>query len=110
MGKNYFAIERNGQCWDHVLPVEVGNEQFKKFKDMTYDEMKSNEDLDYFVAATMESVNRFTDSEDDQTIVTLVGEDDIFIWSIIMGPGENGEIRYSLVNWKKDGKSYRYAP
>lgn len=108
MSKNYFAIERNEQCWDHVLPIDIGNERFKKFKDMTYDEMKSSEDLDYFVAATMESVNRFTGSEDEQTIITLVGEDDVFIWSVIMGPGENENIRYSLVNWKKDGKSYRY--
>ena len=108
MSNNYFAIERNGQCWDHVLPIEFGNEHFKKFKDMSYDEMKSSEDLDYFVAATMESVNRFTGGEDEQTIITLVGEDDTFIWSVIMGPGENDTILYSLIDWKKNGKNYRY--
>lgn len=108
MSNNYFAIERNGQCWDHVLPIEVGNERFKKFKDMTYNEMKSSEDLDYFVATTMESVNLFTDSEDEQTIVTLIDEDDVFIWSVIMGPGEDDTIKYLIVDWKKDGKSYRY--
>ena len=108
MSNNYFAIERNGQCWDHVLPIEFENEHFKKFKDMSYDEMKSSEDLDYFVAATMESVNRFTGGEDEQTIITLVGEDDTFIWSVIMGQGENDTILYSLIDWKKDGKNYRY--
>lgn len=108
MSNNYFAIERNGKCYDHVLPIDVGNEKFKKFLDMTYDEMKSSEDLDYFVAATMESVNRFTESDDEQTVITLVGEDNVFIWSIIMGQGDDDTIRYVLVDWKKDGKNYQY--
>ena len=45
--------------------------------------------------AIVESINRF-------------GEDDVFIWGIIMGPDAEDGIRYVLVDWKKDGKSYRY--
>ena len=43
-----------------------------------------------------------------EPLVTLIDEDDVFVWSIIIGPGESDEIRYVLVDWKKDGKSYRY--
>lgn len=108
---NYFSIERNGQAWSPVLLADDNGEfAFKDFLYMTYDEMKSDDQLEDFVVAAMEAANRKANSEDDdQTIVTLIGEDDIFIWSIIMGPGENDTIRYSLVDWKKDGNNYRYA-
>lgn len=109
---NYFSIERNGQAWSPVLLADDNGEfAFKDFLYMTYDEMKSDDQLEDFVVAAMEAANRKANSEDDdQTIVTLIGEDDIFIWSIIMGPGENDMIRYSLVDWKKDGNNYRYVP
>ena len=109
MSNNYFAIERNGECWDHVNTIKICNERFQQFKDMTYDEMKSSEDLEYFVVSVMESVNRFTNSKDEQTAITLVDEDGVFVWSVIMGPGDNGTINYSLVDWRKDGKLYRYS-
>lgn len=108
---NYFAIERNNQCWTNVILADSnGNPAFDDFMNMSYDEMKSSKRLDDFVVASMDAANRKTTSEDYQTIVTLVGEDNVFIWSIIMGPGDNDMIRYSLVDWKKDGKSYRYEP
>lgn len=109
MSNNYFAIERNGQCWNHViLKSRNGDSDFTNFIGMTYDEMKSNENLDKFVVAAMEATNEASGTGDDQTAVTLVGEDGVFIWGVVMGPGEDGDIRYALVDWKKDGKSYRY--
>ena len=109
MSKNYFAIERNGQCWGPVILADRnGNTAYEEFLDMSYDEMKASALLEDFVVAAMEAADMVCGVEDDQTIVTLVGSDDVFIWSIIMGY-ENDNIRYCLVNWKKDGHSYRYA-
>ena len=108
---NYFAIERDNQCWTHVILADSnGDPAFDDFMNMSYDEMKSSERLNDFVMASMEAANRKTTNEDYQTIITLVGEDNVFIWSIIMGPGENDMIKYVLVDWKKDGHSYRYEP
>ena len=108
---NYFAIERNNQCWTNVILADSnGDPIFDDFLNMSYDEMKSSKMLNDFVVASMEAANQKTTSKDYQTIVTLVGEDNVFIWSIIMGPGENEMIKYVLVDWKKDGHSYRYEP
>ena len=108
---NYFAIERNGQCWTNVLLADSnGNPTFGEFLHMNYDEMKSSDRLPDFVVSVMDATNSAVDKSDDQTIITLIGEDGVFIWSVIMGPGENDMVRYSLVDWKKDGKNYRYTP
>lgn len=108
MSKNYFAIERNEQCWAPVILADRnGNHAYEEFLNMSYDEMKNSALLEDFVVAAMEAADRNCGVDDDQTIVTLVGNDDVFIWSIIMGY-ENDDIRYCLVDWKKDGKSYRY--
>ena len=105
---SYFAIERNGEWWSPVLMHNNGDVDFSDFMNMAYDEMKSDDRLAEFVAAAMDATNAMSDTDDDQTVVTLIGEDDIFIWSIIMGPDEDGNIAYVLVDWKKDGKSYKY--
>lgn len=106
---SYFAIERNGDTLDHVTIGNLDGETvFLNYLNMSYDEMKSQDDLNNFVVAIMEATNAKNESSDEQTIVTLIGDDDIFIWSIIMGPGEDGYINYALVDWKKDGHSYRY--
>ena len=106
---SYLAIERNGDTWDHVtIKNRDGNVVFVNYLDMSYDEMKSQEDLEDFVIAIMEATNAEIEDDDEQTIVTLVGDDDIFIWSIIMGPGEDDTVKYVLVDWKKDGHNYRY--
>lgn len=108
MSKNYFAIERNGECKTPVILADRnGNPVFEEFLDMSYDEMKNSALLEDFVVAAMDAADRICGIDDDQTIVTLVGNDDVFIWSIIMGY-ENDDIRYCLVDWKKDGYSYRY--
>lgn len=111
MNKNYFAIERNNECWYPMVFVDHdGKIAFEDFLDMSYSEMKSSDKLSDFVVAVMDAANSKSDSGDKQTIVTLVGADDVFIWSILMGPGENDMINYSLVDWKKDGHNYRYEP
>lgn len=109
---NYFTIERNGECYSHVILADSdGNPAYTEFLDMAYEEMKNSEKLEDFVITAMEAADRKASSGYmyDDTVVTLVGEDDCFIWGIIMGyDGEH--IRYNLVNWKADGKNYRYAP
>lgn len=102
---SYFAIEHGGNYSDHIIIRDNdGNAVFENYLDMTYDEMKSQEDLNEFVVAIM---NAASINEDDQVVITLIGDDGIFVWSIIMGI-EDDSIRYVLVDWKKDGKSYRY--
>lgn len=108
MSKNYFAIERNKECQSPVILADRGRPTFEEFLDMSYDEMKSSAMLEDFVVASMEAADRICGINDDQTIVTLVGSDDVFIWSIIMGY-ENDDIRYCLVDWKKYGHMYKYA-
>lgn len=110
---SYFAIERNNQCWDNVgMRADDGSEveMWDRYRSMTYNEMKSSEDLSDFVADVMYATNDLSGTSDEQTIITLIGDDNVFIWSILMGPGEEDMIRYVLVDWKKDGKNYRYEP
>lgn len=109
MSKNYFAIERDNTCWSPVILADHnGDPAFEEFLDMSYAEMKSSDRLSDFIVAAMDAANRKSGSNDKQTIVTLVGADNVFIWGILMGAGENDMIRYNLVDWKKDGKNYRY--
>ncbi len=110
MSKNYFAIERNRDCWMNVGDANIGDVSFENFAKMTYDEMKSSEYLESFVIYVMDTTNIASGTNDDLTTLTLIGEDGVFIWGIVMTPGENEDIKYTLIDWKKDGKSYRYAP
>ena len=110
---SYFAIERNNQCWENVgMRADNGNEveMWDKYRCMSYDEMKSREDLSDFVADVMYATNDISDTDGGQTIVTLIGEDNVFIWSILMNYEEEDFIRYCLIDWKKDGHNYRYEP
>lgn len=112
MSERYFSVERNGSYGTIVAKKrQDGDNYLPDFMKMTYDEMKSNEYLDAFIVAIMEDANEAFGTIDDQTVVTLIDEDGIFIWGILIGPGEeDGDIRYNLIDWKKDGKNYRYAP
>ena len=102
---NYFVIESGGKYLDHAILMDNdGNKVFENYLNMDYESMKYSVDLEEFVCAVMEASE---ETGGDQTIITLIGEDDVFIWSIIMGI-ENDDIRYSLVDWKKDGQSYKY--
>ena len=110
MSKNYFAIERNGKCLDSVILADRnGNPAFEEFLDMGYDEMKASKMLADFVVASMEAVDRICGTDDNHTVVTLVGNDGVFIWGIIMGYKDEN-IQYCLVDWKKYGQSFRYEP
>lgn len=107
---SYFVIEKNNTYFDKVMIRDRDNNVvFSNYLKMTYDEMKLQKDLNDFVAAIMDAGDAMIPNENDKTIITLIGEDNIFIWSIIMGTVDD-YIRYSLVDWKKDGKNYRYEP
>lgn len=107
---SYFAVEYNGKHQDHVIITDYNdNILFANYLNMTYDEMKLQEDLEDFVVANINAVDMIVFDDNDQMIITLVGDDDIFIWSVIIGTVED-ELRYSLVDWQKDGKKYRYEP
>ena len=109
MSKNYLSVECNGECIeDVVIQNDNGEFVFTEVVDMTYNDIKNYEHLEEFVVAIMDATNVHFGSNDDDTIVTLVGEDDIFIWSIIIVDDDEDMIKYALVDWKKDGKSYRY--
>lgn len=108
---SYFAIERDDSYRDRVvLRDDNGKIMFEEFLNMTYNDMKNSDQLPDFVVSVMDAANVAFNSKDRQTIITLVGDDDIFIWSIIMCAGNNDMIRYNLLDWKKDGKNYRYEP
>lgn len=108
MAKNYFAIERENECHDHICLVDNNeNIVFKDLMNMSYEEMKAYVDIDKFVVAIMDASNELFNSYDKQTIVTLIGEDDLFVWSVIIDV-DGDDFRYSFVDWRKDGKSYRY--
>lgn len=106
----YFVIERNGNWIEHVNIVRSdGDLTFQTITSMSYDQMKEYNELEDFVVCAMEATNRYFNESDAQTIVTLIGEDDVFIWSIIIGPGdEDGDLNYVLVDWNKDEKKYKY--
>lgn len=111
MSKNYFAIERDGNHWSPVVLVDHnGNPVFEEFLDMTYDEMKSSDKLTDFVIAATEAADRKVGTENGHTFILLVGGDESFIWAIIAGPDFDGVHRYNVVDFKKDDKTYRYAP
>ena len=106
---NYFSIEHNGKCYENVLLKDNdGNIVFYNYLTMDYETMKYSVDLEDFVCTVMEASEKI--DAGGQTIITLVGDDGVFIWSIIIGYDEDEALRYVLVDWKKDGRSYRYEP
>lgn len=110
MTNNYFAVERDNQyVEDIIIRNENGNIAFENIMEMPYDEIvKNGEDVQDFIEAIMNASNMYFDSsEDEPTVVTLIGPDDVFIWGIIMEPYD-GEIRYAFINWQKDGNLFKY--
>ena len=111
MSANYFNIERGDQYREHMFMVDIDNH--KKYEDimtMSYEEMKNYENIEEFVYSVMDASNALFGSSDEQTLITLVnGEDDVFIWGILIGPDKDTDkLRYVFIDWHKDGKSYRY--
>jgi hypothetical protein len=112
MTKNYFAIERNGECIEHlILRNEEGKILFEDLMDMSYEEMKEYEYIEEFIVGAMDAMKTFfEDDKDDYATITLIDPDDRFIWGIILGPGDNeDDIKYVFVDWQKDGKTYKYV-
>jgi hypothetical protein len=107
---NYFSIEREGRCTPPlVIRDEDNNVAFEDLMNMSYDEMKVYKDLELFVDCVMDVANEYFEESDEPTMITLIGKDDVFIWGILIGPAEDADkLKYALINWKKDGKSYGY--
>ena len=109
MSKNHFSIERDGRCINNiVIRNDDSSVAFESVMNMSYDEIKSYDKVEEFVVCVMDVSNRTFGTHDNQTIVTLIGDDDVFIWSIIIGPDIDDQMRYVFVDWNKDGKNYRY--
>ena len=110
MTKNYFAIERHEKCIEHILlRRDDGAIAFEDVINMSYDEIKAYEGIDVFIAAIMDATNEHFNESDDQTAVTLVDEDGVFIWGLLIGPGdEKDEFKYCFIDWLKEGKRFRY--
>ncbi len=108
---NYFAIEKNGECYSPVLLADSdGKPAFFEFLNMTYEEMRDSEHLEDFVVAAMEAAERRGNGNEEfnDVVVTLIGEDDFFIWGIIMS-AEGDNITYKVVDWQADGNHFKYA-
>lgn len=106
---NTLTIECKGTCLENVVLTNIdGGIRFGEFWNMSYEEMKSSEALSDFVDSLFDATDKQFD-DIDQVIATLIDEDNNFIWSIIIGANDD-TLRYCLVDWKKDGKNYRYAP
>ena len=107
----YFAVERNGQSLnDVVITASDGSIAFKDIMEMSYDEMKTYDGLEEFIACVMDATNQHFNDGDGQTCITLVDDEGVFIWGIIIGPGDNeGDLRYVLIDWRKDEKRYKYS-
>ena len=108
---NYFAIEVNGECYSPMLLADSdGKPAFSEFLNMNYEEMRASEELENFVIAAMEAAERRGNGNEEfnDVVVTLVGEDDFFIWGIIMS-AEGDNITYKVVDWQADGNHFKYA-
>jgi hypothetical protein len=107
---NYFSIEREGKYTPPLVIRDENNKvAFEDLMNMSYDEMKVYKDLELFVDCVMDVANEFFVENDEPTMITLIGKDDVFIWGILIGPAEDSsQLKYALIDWKKDGKSYGY--
>ena len=105
MSKNYFSIERNGQCLDKVVLKFNDDVAFEDLMNMSYEEMKSYPEIEEFIVAVMETT---MDLGGTQVIVNLVGSDEIFIWGIIIGMYDDS-YNFVFVDWQKDDMKYRYT-
>ena len=108
---NYFAIERNGECYSPVILADSdGKPAFSEFLNMSYEEMRDSEQLEGFVVAAMEAAESKGDSDEEynDVVVTLIGEDGFFIWGIIMS-AEGDDITFKIVDWQEGGKHFKYA-
>ena len=107
---NYFVVERSGKHIDRVSFLkDDGTVAFEDVINMSYNEIKQYEHIEAFVVATMDATNQYFNEGDVETLITLVGDDDVFVWSILIGSeGDDDRIRYAFVDWLKDGRKYRY--
>lgn len=111
MSKNYFTIERGKNVIETkgIFDNETQATAFDEVLDMSLEDLKSYDEIETFVVVAMDAANACFGDKDSDTLITLVGEDDVFIWSIVMSKGDSeDDIKYNFINWKKDRKKYRY--
>ena len=120
MTNNRFCIERKSGVIENVFLLNDKEEiLFEDLMNMDFQQMMEYKNIEDFVICAMDAVNEAMGINDDETCITLVDEetyvtlvdsDGVFIWSVVIGPGENeGEIRYNGIDWRKDGKTFRYS-
>ena len=111
MTNNRFCIDRNGDIIENVVLCNDNKEtMFEDLMNMDFEQMTNYEHMEDFVVSSMDAVNEIYGGADEDTYVTLVDKDGVLIWSVIMGPGENeGDVKYNFVDWRKDGKTFKYA-
>lgn len=106
---NYFSIEREGKCASPIVIRDENNAvAFEDLMNMSYDEMKSYKNLELFVDCVMDVANECFDESDAPTMITLVGKDDVFIWGVLLDSTVDGKLKYALVDWQKDSRSFKY--
>lgn len=112
MTNNRFCIERKSGVIENVFLLNDKEEiLFEDLMNMDFQQMMEYKNIEDFVICAMDAVNEAMGIiDDEETYLTLVDSDGVFIWSVVIGPGENeGEIRYNGVDWRKDGKTFRYG-
>ena len=111
MTNKTFSIERGSNTIENVLLMDDnGNVMFEEMLDMDFGQITKYEHIEEFVVAAMNAVNESIGGSDEQTAITLVDGDGVFVWGLIIGPGENeGDIQYVFVDWQKDGKKFKYS-
>ena len=106
---NYFTLEREDRCLEGIVLYDKNGEiAFEDVMNMSFvDISKNDERIQEFICAVMEATNDFFGEGDEDTVVTLVNPEGIFIWGIAMSPKE-GDIEYDFIDWQKDGHLFRY--
>lgn len=106
-----FTIERNGKLMEHVvLMTEDGNVWFQDVMSMPYDELVNYEHIDAFVVGSLDASNNAFDEEDGDTVVTLVDDETgTFIWSVVIFPESDDNIRYEFHDWLATDERFKYA-
>ena len=108
--ENSFAIERSGKAIDDLIILDENGEiAFEDVMNMSCEDvLENNERIQEFIIAVMDSTNAFFEEEDDDTAVTLIGPDGVFIWGAILIPDGEGGINYQFINWQEDGQIFKY--
>ena len=107
-----FIIGRDGKLMENVVLLGVdGKVWFEEVFNMPFNELVNYEHIEDLVVACLDATNEAFNDGDQDTVVTLVDDDTgMFIWSIVIFPESDDEIRYEFHDWlADDDKRFRYA-